>query len=108
MRSEPTAAEKELWLQLRERRLDGLRFRRQYAIERFVLDFFCAEARLAVELDGSIHDAQVERDAARTAVLGQHRIHVIRFTNEQIFADMPSVLAQIAAAARPPRHEPSP
>jgi very-short-patch-repair endonuclease len=97
MRREPTAAEEHLWLHLRERQVAGLRFRRQYAIERFVLDFFCASARLAVEVDGEIHQEQADRDAARSAVLEQHRIRVLRFTNAEVLNDIPTVIERIAA-----------
>lgn len=99
LRRQPTEAERELWRHLRERKVVGLRFRRQHALERFVLDFYCAEARLAIEVDGGVHDQQGDRDAARTAALEQHGIRVLRFANEQVFRDLPQVLATIASAA---------
>lgn len=87
-----------MWLHLRDRQVGGMRFRRQHAIERFVLDFYCPEARLAVEIDGGIHEEQVERDAARSEVLRQHRIRVIRFANDDVWNDISTVLETIAAS----------
>ncbi len=94
-----TPAEERLWNSLRDRRLRGLKFRAQHAIDRFVLDFYCASARLVVEVDGSVHDHQTERDDARTAVLEAHDLHVVRFRNEEIMTDLPNVLTRILAAA---------
>ncbi|PYQ10245.1 MAG: endonuclease domain-containing protein [Acidobacteria bacterium] len=71
MRRAPTDAESKLWLFLRDRRLGGWRFRRQYFIGEYILDFYCAEARLAVELDGGGHseDEKIAADNRRTAAL---------------------------------------
>jgi very-short-patch-repair endonuclease len=99
LRKEQTLAERLLWRVLRDRAVNGLKFRRQHPLDGFVLDFFCPEARLCVELDGGIHDAQQARDAARTAQLEARGIRVIRFRNEEVEEDMPSVLRRIARAA---------
>ena len=56
MRCEPTPSEKRLWQKLRQKQLLGFKFRRQQAIDRFIVDFYCAKARLVVEVDGGIHD----------------------------------------------------
>ena len=71
----------------------GFKFRRQHPIEPFVLDFYCHELRLAVELDGSQHTAQIGRanDRRRTAVLGARGIHVLRFTNLQVLQETQAV-----------------
>jgi len=98
LRRDGTAAESVLWEALRGNRLDGLKFRRQHAVGRFVLDFYCPALRLAVELDGRIHDKQGERDAARTSELESHRCRVLRFRNEEVFDDLPSVLHRIRSA----------
>ena len=74
MRREPTPAEKVLWDVLRGRGLDGLRFRRQHPVGRFVLDFYCPIHKLAVAVDGEVHDTQQERDAERTAVYRSPRL----------------------------------
>ena len=65
LRRKATPAEAILWEALRAGRLDGLKFRRQHAIGRFILDFYCATHRLCVEVDGEVHEKQRERDMAR-------------------------------------------
>ncbi|HEX6042535.1 endonuclease domain-containing protein [Longimicrobium sp.] len=99
LRQEETYAERLLWRVLRNRAVNGLKFRRQHPLDGFVIDFFCAEARLCVELDGGIHDPQQERDAARTAQLEARGLRVIRFRNEEVENEMDSVLRRIAKAA---------
>ncbi|HEU4885757.1 MAG TPA: endonuclease domain-containing protein [Longimicrobium sp.] len=105
MRKNPTLAEKALWIVLRNRAVNGLRFRRQHTLDGLVLDFYCAEVRLCVELDGGVHDTadQLERDSARTAYLQARGIRVLRFRNEEVLTDMRSVLTRIAKAAAEPR-----
>jgi very-short-patch-repair endonuclease len=99
MRRDATEAEGVLWEALRGRRLAGLRFRRQHPVGRFVLDFFCPACKLVVEVDGSVHDHQRERDAEREAHLAAGGYRVIRFRNEEVLNDLPSVLKRIEAAA---------
>jgi very-short-patch-repair endonuclease len=99
LRREETPAERALWRVLRNRAVNGLRFRRQHPMGGFVLDFYCPEVRLCVELDGPVHDAQPERDAARTAHLDALGITVLRFRNEDVLDAMPAVLRRIAKAA---------
>jgi very-short-patch-repair endonuclease len=99
LRREETFAERLLWRVLRDRSVNGLKFRRQHPLDGFVLDFFCPEVRLCVELDGGIHDPQQDRHAARTAQLVARGLRVIRFRNEEVENDMPSVLRRIARAA---------
>jgi len=83
-RSSPTSAEDVLWQALKRRQLDGLYFRRQHPIANYVADFYCASARLVIELDGPIHDTQRERDSNRQTVLEPFNLTVIRFTNEEV------------------------
>lgn len=64
LRKQPTPAEEQLWQALRSRKLHGLRFRRQHPVGQFILDFFCPDYKLAIKLDGSVHDGQVDYDAA--------------------------------------------
>ncbi|MBW3655737.1 MAG: endonuclease domain-containing protein [Gemmatimonadetes bacterium] len=101
LRQAETPAEQRLWRVLRGRAVNGLRFRRQHPLHGLVLDFFCADVGLCVELDGSVHDDahQRERDHARTAHLGARGIRVIRFRNEEVLHDLPHVLRRIARAA---------
>lgn len=100
LRQTQTNAEAVLWDALRDRQLRGIKFRRQYAVERFILDFYCPAAHLVIELDGSVHDEpmQRERDEARTAALEARNYRVIRFRNEEVLADLQSVLERIVAA----------
>ncbi|HEX8359615.1 MAG TPA: DUF559 domain-containing protein [Longimicrobium sp.] len=98
LRHAPTRAEDFLWNGLRGWKL--AKFRRQHPFERFILDFYCPAAKLCVEVDGDIHDEQVERDAARTEILNAHGIRVIRFRNEEVIADTRSVLRRIEAALK--------
>ncbi len=83
MRHVPTPAEDMLWQQLRNRHLHGAKFRRQYAIERFV-DFACLEYRLVIEVDGSIHEQQQEIDAIRQEFLEALGFRVLRFTIAEV------------------------
>jgi very-short-patch-repair endonuclease len=83
LRRSSTEAEARLWSRLRARQLAGAKFRRQHQMGRFVLDFYCPNARLAVEVDGGHHyeEAQAAYDAERTEVLKALGIRVLRFSN---------------------------
>lgn len=109
LRGRQTPAEVILWEALRDRRLDGLKFRRQHAIANtaYVADFLCYEARLVIELDGGIHQHHREEDAIRQQNIEAEGYTVIRFTNEQVYTDPESVLTAILSTARSssPRHE---
>jgi very-short-patch-repair endonuclease len=96
-----TPAEEVLWAALRRNQLAGLHFRRQHAMGRFILDFYCPSKKLCVELDGPIHDEQQERDEARTQTLAHQGIRVIRFRNDEVFSSLTSVLRRIELAAEP-------
>ena len=110
LRARETWAEDRLWDELRERRLDGIKFRRQHPIGAFVVDFCCTELRLAIELDGGIHAEQQDRDAERDAILALAGYRVIRFPNQSLRENLPEVLAAIRSAAReaPLWHPPVP
>lgn len=95
LREQMTAAEQALWEALRDRKVGGLRFRAQHPVGRFILDFCCPARKLAVELDGSVHENQKEEDAARTAHLRVYGYHVLRFQNEEVLTDLASVTARI-------------
>ena len=77
LRREMTDAERMLWEALRERRLDGLRFRRQQVIDGFIADFFCSEAGLVVEVDGAVHHQQQGYDLARDQLLSARGLRVL-------------------------------
>ena len=97
LRQRSTPAEDKLWEALRGRRLSGLKFRRQHPIGPFVLDVFCVEHQLVVEVDGSIHKTpdQVAHDTARTGYLTDRGLNVLRFTNAEVERDLPGVLKRI-------------
>jgi very-short-patch-repair endonuclease len=101
LRQALTDAERVLWFQLRDRRFQGLKFRRQMPIGAYVADFACAERRLVIELDGSQHAANVEEDARRTAVLGEQGWRVLRFWNNDVLSNLDGVLQQLTAALCP-------
>lgn len=82
MRREPSATERYLWKILRDRRLGGLKFRRQVPIGRYVVDFLCLRHRLIVEADGPLHDP--EHDAKRDAWLAEQGFRVLRFKNDDV------------------------
>ena len=92
-----TDAERKLWERLRDRRLDGLKFRRQTPIAGYVVDFCCLDARLIVELDGGHHadPAQEARDAERTKTLEAAGFLVIRFWNNGVMTQTTAVLDAI-------------
>ena len=93
-----TPAEGLLWERLRDRRLGDLKFRRQHAIGRFVVDFCCHERRLIVEVDGGIHLEPVQRqqDRERQFELEEKGLSFLRFTNEEVTISLDSVVARIA------------
>jgi very-short-patch-repair endonuclease len=95
MRRQPTAAETMLWRGIRRRHREGVKFRRQHPVGRFVLDFCCPELKLAIEVDGPIHGAQEERDAMRTDTLRATGYHVIRFTNDDVLHHLPWAVQRI-------------
>jgi very-short-patch-repair endonuclease len=95
MRHEPTPAEEQLWQRLRNRRTFNVKFRRQHAIERFIVDFYCAEAHLIIEVDGSIHEYTQEHDALRQTFLESLGLRVLRFTNDEVLLGTNAVLERI-------------
>ena len=91
MRKQPTEAENLMWKALRGAQIEGLKFRRQHAIDDFIVDFLNLDLRLIVEVDGSIHDIQPEYDKLRTEWLTVLGYEVIRFTNEEVIGNLPLV-----------------
>ena len=99
LRVRETSAEALLWDALRGRRLDGLKFRRQHPVGPFVLDLCCPDCRLAIELDGGVHEGQGDRDADRDAMLTAAGYRVLRFPNEAVHNHLAEVLDSIRTAA---------
>lgn len=98
LRRESTEAEARLWHAIRARRLGGWRWRRQVPKGPFILDFFCAEAGLVVELDGGQHNDRAAYDARRTAYLQSLGLRVIRFWNGEVLANRDGVCLTILRA----------
>ena len=97
LRNNPTPAESELWNYLKNRQLDGRKFRRQHSVGPYILDFYCPEERLAIELDGDVHfnPTAEEYDQERTKFINYYGIKVIRFENKEVFNDLDYVLDEI-------------
>jgi len=97
LRKEQTPAEKLLWSNLRNRNLSGYKFRRQHPVKFYIVDFYCAEKMLSIEVDGGIHlnKEQQEYDKNRTEELTLLGIKEIRFTNEEISENISEVLKKI-------------
>lgn len=101
LRKSTTAAEEQARWLLRNRRLSGLKFRRQHPIGRYIVDFYCTQARLAVELDGSVHSqpSQITRDSAKDAYLRRRGIRVLRLPNGMVTEGPETFLRKIRETA---------
>ena len=99
LRTAQTEAEQKLWSFLRNKQLKGKKFRRQHAIAGYVVDFYCHECKLVIELDGNYHndDQAKEYDKARTVLLKEHGITVVRFWNEDVMKEVENVLEKIGS-----------
>jgi very-short-patch-repair endonuclease len=98
LRKAATPAERILWEKLRGGRFHNAKFRRQHPIGKYILDFYCSKARLAIELDGAVHQGHEEEDAWREKIVGTHGIRFLRFTNEEVENNIESVLKCIQEA----------
>jgi very-short-patch-repair endonuclease len=100
LRKNSTDAERILWSELRDHRLNGAGFRRQVPIGNFVVDFLCHAARLVIELDGGQHfsDEHEIADARRSAIIEAEGLQVLRFSNHDVMTNRAGVLETIAAA----------
>ncbi|MEM0983723.1 MAG: DUF559 domain-containing protein [Planctomycetota bacterium] len=100
LRTSSTPPERLLWKHLRNRRLKGFKFRRQHPIGAYVLDFYCHEATLCVEVDGQYHATRRELDARRDLFLQGEGISTLRFTAGLVSREIDAVCATILRAAR--------
>ena len=111
LRRKQTDVERVLWFRLRDRRLAGWKFKRQVPIDRFIVDFCCADAKLIVELDGGQDDKNKEHDSNRTKVLEAMGYLVLRFWNNDVTQNIDGVLEEILSTvqrAEPPHPTPLP
>ena len=107
LRQNQTDAEKKLWRLLRDRQLNGCKFRRQHPIPPYIVDFFCEEIGLIVEVDGGQHTP--EKDAKRSEFLNQNNFKILRFWNNEVLENIKGVLEMIAKNLPPdPSPQPSP
>ncbi len=94
-RKEPIESEKILWQALRGKKLDGIKFRRQQPIGYFVVDFYSSTYRLVIEVDGLIHENQIEADRARQDILEELGLNILRIKAETIEKNLPFALNEI-------------
>ena len=99
LRNNMTSAEAVLWRSLRGRGTGGYKFRLQQGIGPYILDFYCPQLRLCVEIDGNSHDYKLEYDEQRTNYLYAQGVKVIRFTNDQIWSCVDWVVSEICRVA---------
>ena len=97
MRDNMTKAEMVLWEELKNRKLNGFKFRRQHPIHTYILDFYCHEFKLVIEIDGDYHLEKYQKwyDEDRTAFLKEVGLTEVRFTNNQVLTDIGFVLEEI-------------
>ena len=102
LRNNATSAEQQLWAALKGSQLGGYKFRRQHSVGCYILDFYCPEERLAVELDGDSHftDEAQEYDRERTKILNGLNIRVLRFLNTDVYDNLVEVCARILEAIK--------
>ena len=101
LRQAETETEKILWELLRNKKLRGLKFRRQHPLGNYVAGFYCHEKKLVIELDGAIHDTKenIEYDKTRTDELNKAGINVVRFRNEEVINDIKTLIRKIGEFA---------
>ncbi len=95
LRQRQTDVEFLLWPRLKNRQLNGNKFRRQHIIKPYIVDFICLEKNLIIELDGGQHSTQINYDQQRTQHLQQRGYRVIRFWNNDVMINMEGVLSEI-------------
>ncbi len=97
LRSEMTSAENKLWLRLRGKQLNGLKFRRQHGIGSYIVDFYCPEKRLVIEVDGDVHayEEQIIKDKEREDYLKALGLQIVRYTNWDILTNMEGVVEDL-------------
>ncbi len=102
LRLNGTSAEAVMWTQIKGRRINGRKWRRQFSVGPFIVDFYCPELKLAIELDGAPHYATggYEADELRTNYLREHGIRIIRFENKDIWTSLEGVIETIDRETR--------
>ncbi|MGD0590314.1 MAG: endonuclease domain-containing protein [Bacteroidota bacterium] len=100
LRREMTEAEELLWARIRNRQINGCKFRRQYSIGAYVVDFYSPENKIAIEIDGSSHDRAdaIEYDKNRQEEIETLGIRVVRFTNKNVLSNLDMIIKQLSEA----------
>lgn len=108
LRRNMTKAEFRLWQKLKGKQLEGVKFRSQYGVGRFVVDFYCTELKLAIEIDGESHfqDGVQEYDQERQAFIELLGIRFLRFTNDDVYRNLEGVLERIIQKIGELRNDP--
>jgi very-short-patch-repair endonuclease len=102
MRHTPVATEKLFWSRIRDRKLGGFKFKRQFLIDPYIVDYVCLEKNLIVELDGDLHDNTIDYDETRDAFLRRKGYRVLRFMNGEVTEDIGRVLETLLQALKAP------
>lgn len=97
LRNKMTKAEQLVWERLKGNQLQGFKFRRQHPIQKFIVDFYCHKLKLVIEIDGKYHETEEQKqyDLKRSEILKFHELRILRFTNDEIFTDIDSVIIKI-------------
>ena len=96
-RKNMTPGEEKIWNEvLSKKRLLGLRWLRQRPIDHFIVDFYCPEIKLVIEIDGGIHNKKIYSDAERSSILAGYGLRIVRFTEEEVLAHLPDVRQRLA------------
>jgi very-short-patch-repair endonuclease len=100
LRRNQTPSEKIVWMYLKNRQTKGTKFRRQYSIDKYVIDFYCPELKLAIEIDGDVHDLpdQKEHDIIRQNYLQEYGINILRIKNEELSMNANKAFGKIESA----------
>jgi very-short-patch-repair endonuclease len=94
LRKNTTKTEVILWDKIRNRQVENMKFKRQYSVVGYVVDFYCPEIRLVIEIDGDSHFTEkgVEKDVVRTKLINSLKINILRFTNDEIYNNLENAL----------------
>ncbi len=97
LRNNPTGAEQQLWQYLKGKQVAGIKFRRQYSIDAYILDFYAPSSKLAIEIDGRSHFTSrgIQHDENRTKYIEGFGIQVLRFTNDDVYGNIEGVIFRL-------------
>lgn len=94
-RKQQTKTEQIIWRELRRKKLMGLKFKRQYVTLGYIIDFYCPKLKLAIEIDGGIHNSKKELDRLREKIIKARNIKFIRFSNQEIKTNLGLVIRKL-------------